>query len=149
MSESSTEGVRTPADNGGNAPGQLASIRKEAVPTMPTTSEKLAAERHLLEVERVKAERLALQHEQDEKGESFQQFKDADKRRWAVAKIIFSCTGGWLLAILLVVLLEGWKLLGFELGDPGLVALLSTTTVTVFGVTLVVTQFLFRAEQPR
>ncbi|MCY4616954.1 MAG: hypothetical protein OXD50_00150 [Chloroflexi bacterium] len=75
-----------------------------------------------------------------------QRIKDSEqdrKERKRYSSLFFRLVSGWLAAVLFMVALDGVQLLSFDLGEPVLLALLGSTTGTVFSVLIFVAKYLF------
>ncbi len=60
---------------------------------------------------------------------------------------IFVITSCWLGSVILILLLQGFKIWGFSISNPVLIALLGTTTVNVLGFFVIVIQYLFNKQK--
>lgn len=65
------------------------------------------------------------------------------RRRYSLR--IFIITSGWLISVVGILLLVGFKVL--DLSDSVLIALLGTTTVNVLGFFIIVIQYLFNKDK--
>lgn len=75
-----------------------------------------------------------------------QRIKDSEqdrKERKRYSSLFFRLVAAWLAAVLFVVTLDGVQPLAFDLGEPVLMALLGSTTGTVFSVLVFVAKYLF------
>ncbi len=68
-----------------------------------------------------------------------------ERKRYAKAVFLLICT--WLLALFLVLGLQGFKTGGFSLSDSVLLALVGGTTVNVIGIFIVVVSYLFPKDR--
>jgi len=60
---------------------------------------------------------------------------------------IFVITSCWLGSVILILMFQGFKVFGFSISNPVLVALLGTTTVNVLGFFVIVIQYLFNKQK--
>lgn len=87
------------------------------------------------------AEKVSLAHELER--EQLDSTKQDRKHRGRFGNWIFGVVVGWLLLVVLMLLLAGFKGWGFYLSDAVLIAVLTTTTVNILGLLLAVTGYLF------
>lgn len=69
--------------------------------------------------------------------------RDLLEQRKSYATKLFYLLVGWMLVVVGLMIFVGWKVCNFYLSDQVLIALLTSTTVTVVGLFLVVAKFLF------
>ncbi|HEY6339009.1 MAG TPA: hypothetical protein VIW68_11010 [Candidatus Sulfotelmatobacter sp.] len=68
--------------------------------------------------------------------------RDVDHRdKWA--NRLFPVCAGWLIAVLIVLGLQGFHVAGFHLNDSVLIAFIGTTTADVLGLGYIVVNYLF------
>lgn len=121
-------------------------IREEDPPptsASETKQKSLEEANDQLQLQHIESQRILLAANTERQVQDLQEVGDTGRRRKTVAKAIFGGTAAWMLAVLGVVLLQGFRLGGFVLGDGVLIALLTTTTATVIGITLVVMAWLY------
>lgn len=91
-------------------------------------------------------------------------YTQAIGQRRAFAPLLFALTCGWLIAVVFILLVQGFSQGGgfffhsalfnvtlsfqFKLSDPVLLALMGTTTVNVLGLFYLVAKYLFRDSTP-
>jgi hypothetical protein len=63
------------------------------------------------------------------------------------AKKLFPLCAGWLAAVVVILLLEGFHLFGFHLDNSVLIAFIGTTTADVLGLGYIVVNYLFPKPQ--
>ena len=68
--------------------------------------------------------------------------QDIDERKM-YAQLIFVLIVGWIVAILAVVLLQGFSFKGFEISDKVLMTLIGGTTINILGIFIIVANYLF------
>ncbi len=59
---------------------------------------------------------------------------------------IFWIMAGWLIAVILCVAFEGFRVFGFHLSDTVVIAFITTTTVNVIGLGYIVAKFFFPSK---
>ncbi|MGO9678886.1 MAG: hypothetical protein ACLPW4_16705 [Candidatus Sulfotelmatobacter sp.] len=69
----------------------------------------------------------------------------AHRDRWG--KRLFPLCAGWLVAVVVVLTLEGFHIYGFHLDNAVLIAFIGTTTVDVLGLGYIVVNYLFPRPQ--
>jgi hypothetical protein len=113
----------------------LASINVEPVKNAPPIPDLNTNAEHLdLEYERGKAD---LDH-----------LKDHFQQRKKYARRILNLTYVWIIAVLGLLLLDGFGWRGFHLADSIILAALGTTTADIFGVLLIVMKYFFPSDSP-
>lgn len=87
------------------------------------------------------SEKDSLAHELER--EQLDSSRQDRKHRGRFGNWIFGVVVGWLLLVVMMLLLAGFKGWGFYLSDAVLIAVLTTTTVNILGLLLAVTGYLF------
>jgi hypothetical protein len=67
--------------------------------------------------------------------------------KWA--KRLFPFCAGWLIAVVLMMVLQGFQLWGFRLDNSVLIAFIGTTTADVLGLGYIVVNYLFPKAPPQ
>jgi hypothetical protein len=91
-----------------------------------------------------KSERRSLYQDQYDKA-TLDNFLSNQEARKKYSYRIFLITSGWLISVVSILLLAGFKKI--VLSDSVLIALLGTTTVNVLGFFLIVIQYLFNKDK--
>jgi hypothetical protein len=108
-------------------PEDIPALDPESIPNEPDP--KTSAEAAYLDKEHKKAALLNIK-------------QDIELRR-DYARDVFKLIVFWLAFVGLIVLLQGFKLLGYILADSVMIALITTTTASVIGILLIVVRYLF------
>lgn len=93
---------------------------------------------------RTKDESRDLEYER--KYAELENLKDHFKQRKKYARLIVNLACGWMIAVFVMMLLQGFAWKGFHLSDSIVLAALGTTTANIFGVLLIVTKYFFPSD---
>jgi uncharacterized membrane protein YjjP (DUF1212 family) len=75
--------------------------------------------------------------------------KDHFIQRKKYARLILILACGWVIAVFVMLLLQGFTWWGFHLSDSIILAALGTTTANIFGVLLIVTKYFFPSDSTK
>jgi hypothetical protein len=119
-------------DNPPSSEGNRLALTVDSIvvaPVAPATGEFYQIETQKIELDRLRLENNALS------------VNTGHRDRWA--KKLFPLCAGWLIAVVAVLMLEGFHVWGFHLDNSVLVAFIGTTTADVLGLGYIVVNYLF------
>jgi hypothetical protein len=120
-------------------PDELAPLTVDSIVEVPAPAAPAEGAAFVgIETQKLQLERLQLSNN------AFRQ--DAEHRdKWA--RRLFPLCAGWLLAVVLVMGLEGFHVWGFHLDNSVVIAFIGTTTADVLGLGYIVVNYLFPKPQ--
>jgi hypothetical protein len=89
-----------------------------------------------------------VEHERQKKRVELKGLRQDIKARKRYARNIFTLIVCWLIAIFIILILQGFSALSFKLSDGVLIALIGGTTANVLGLFIFVVQYLFPKRNP-
>jgi hypothetical protein len=128
-----------PQINNPQPPDEHAPLTVDSIVVVPTPAAPAEGAVFVnLEIQKLQLEKLKLTNE------AFRQ--DAGHRdEWA--RKLFPLCAGWLIAVVVVMGLEGFHLWGFHLDNSVVIAFIGTTTADVLGLGYIVVNYLFPKSQ--